>query len=706
MKGEKWVTCVLAFLLAFSASLGAVGCMVTAFSLPLARFPAVVLACAGSALLCAGAFSRKRGGLVLLCLAALGAGWLWRRGEAARQLWQLVYRITYIYNRAYGWGVFRLVDTSWDAGTVDWPTGILGAVIALTVARSVCRGQGTLLTIFLSLLPLASCLVVTDTVPAGGYLLCLLWPLILLLLTGRVRAGDSHQGNRLTLLAAVPTALALAGLLLAVPQKSYVNRAGELRESLLAWTQSLPETAGETLRELAPGTVAGEPDSVDLASLGRRIESTQPVMDVTAEVGGALYLRGQDYDMYDGRGWSASRHRVEDFSCRGIDLGSVTIQTVRSMEELYLPYYPQEAQSLVGGRMDNSRLYTGYTFSRSGLPDSWRSEALAGANTSHPFADGAEENQSRYLALPDAARTGAAPLLEEILEGKTSPTEKAEAIASFVRGSARYDKNTGRMPGGQEDFALWFLMESDTGYCVHFATAAAVLLRAAGVEARYVSGYLVRLRPGQTVTVTGENAHAWAEYYEPALNTWLVLEATPAVEETPAGVPGAVPETAPVPTTEAQPQASSEAPAQTGTEPDPRPSQSPSGGPSTEPVPEPSGNRFGIVGIWLLLIAAAAAGLQGQRRLRLRLRRRRQRRGTPNAQALARWQETLLVARLLGETPPGELEALAQKAKFSQHTLGPEELAAFDSYLRGGKKRLRQMSWYRRLLYQYLYAVC
>ena len=185
-----------------------------------------------------------------------------------------------------------------------------------------------------------------------------------------------------------------------------------------------------------------------------------------------------------------------------------------------------------------------------------------------------------------------------------------------------------------------------------------------------------------------------------------MLEATPAVEETPAGVPGAVPETAPVPTTEAQPQASSEAPAQTGTEPDPRPSQSPSGGPSTEPVPEPSGNRFGIVGIWLLLIAAAAAGLQGQRRLRLRLRRRRQRRGTPNAQALARWQETLLVARLLGETPPGELEALAQKAKFSQHTLGPEELAAFDSYLRGGKKRLRQMSWYRRLLYQYLYAVC
>lgn len=706
MKGEKWVTCVLAFLLAFSASLGAVGCMVTAFSLPLARFPAVVLACAGSALLCAGAFSRKRGGLVLLCLAALGAGWLWRRGEAARQLWQLVYRITYIYNRAYGWGVFRLVDTSWDAGTVDWPMGILGAVIALTVARSVCRGQGTLLTIFLSLLPLASCLVVTDTVPAGGYLLCLLWPLILLLLTGRVRAGDSHQGNRLTLLAAVPTALALAGLLLAVPQKSYVNRAGELRESLLDWAQSLPETAGETLRELAPGTVAGEPDSVDLASLGRRIESTQPVMDVTAEVGGALYLRGQDYDMYDGRGWSASRHRVEDFSCRGIDLGSVTIQTVRSMEELYLPYYPQEAQSLVGGRMDNSRLYTGYTFSRSGLPDSWRSEALAGANTSHPFADGAEENRSRYLALPDAARTGAAPLLEEILEGKTSPTEKAEAIASFVRGSARYDKNTGRMPGGQEDFALWFLMESDTGYCVHFATAAAVLLRAAGVEARYVSGYLVRLRPGQTVTVTGENAHAWAEYYEPALNTWLVLEATPAVEETPAGVPGAVPETSSVPTTEAQPQASSEAPAQTGTEPVPRPSQSPSGGPSTEPVPEPSGSRFGIVGIWLLLIAAAAAGLQGQRRLRLRLRRRRQRRGTPNAQALARWQETLLVARLLGETPPGELEALAQKAKFSQHTLGPEELAAFDSYLRGGKKRLRQMPWYRRLLHQYLYAVC
>lgn len=703
MKGEKWVTFVLAFALAFSASLGAVGCMVTAFDLPLARFSTLVLVCAGVALLCAGAFSRKGGELVLLCLAALAAGWLWRRGVAVRQLWQLVYRISYVYNRAYGWGVFQLVETPWDAGPLDWPMGILGAVIALSVARSVCRGKSALFTIFLSLLPLASCLVVTDTVPGAGYLFCLLFPLLLLLLTGRVRAGDPHQGNRLTLLAAIPTALALGGLLLAVPQKGYVNQAKDLRDSLLAWVQSLPESAENAVQELSGGTVPGEPDKVDLASMGRRIESTRPVMNVTAEVGGALYLRGQDYDIYDGKGWSASQHRVEDFSCQGIELGLVTVETVNRMEELYLPYYPREAQSLVGGRMDNSRLYTGYSFSRSGLPDNWRSEALAGGNASRPFADGSEQNQSRYLALPDTARTGAASLLESLLPGKTSPTEKAEAIASFVQSSARYDKNTGRMPGGQEDFALWFLRESDTGYCVHFATAAVVLLRAAGVEARYVSGYLVRCRPGQAVTVTGENAHAWAEYYEPALNTWMVLEATPAAGETVPTVPETLPKASSVPATE--PSISTEAPAEAGTEPAIRPSQSPSGGQPAGSTPAPSGKSLKFIGT-VLLIAAAAAVLQGQRRLRLRLRRRRQRRGTPNAQALARWQEACLVARLLSEPPPTELETLAQKAKFSQHTLGPEELAVFDSYLRSGKKRLRQMPWYRRLLHQYLYAVC
>lgn len=694
MKRDRWVTAGIAAVLAFLLSLGSAGCMITAFSLPMEHYPAVVLTWGVCALLCSAAFLWKRGGVLVLLPAALLAGYLWRRGALTDQLLQLVYRISYIYNRAYDWGVLRLVDTPWDAGAADLPMGVLGAVVSMAAAWTVCRRKSAALVIASALLPLFSCLVVTDTVPAPGNLFALLFAVALLLLTTHVRQSNPRQGNRLSLMAAIPTALALSGLFLAVPQEGYVNQAEEIRASILQWFEQLPETLETTFQEAAVNVQGSEADSVNLAAMGRRIESTVPVMSVTADVGGALYLRGQDYDIYDGTEWTASTHRVEDFSCEGISLGSVSVETRSKLDLLYLPYYPENGLSLVGGKIDNPRLSTQYTFSRTGLPDNWQALAAAGGNRA---------GEETYLALPQGTRDRAGALLEPILQGRATTTEKAGAIASYVRSSARYDLNPSRMPSGQEDFALWFLESAETGYCVHFATAAVVLLRAADIEARYVSGYMVRLQPGETATVTGENAHAWAEYYEPALNTWLVLEATPANLNEPSGTAGGVPETHSPTQAESHPAEAAAQPteetARPSTQPPAQP-QSPAGGTQTH-FP---GWLEGMLKL-LLFVSAAVACVAGQRELRLRLRRRRQRTGTPNAQALARWQEAELLAGLLKEPPPQALEALAQKAKFSQHTLSPEELADFALYQRAAKKRLLQKPWYLRMAYRYIFAI-
>lgn len=170
--------------------------------------------------------------------------------------------------------------------------------------------------------------------------------------------------------------------------------------------------------------------------------------------------------------------------------------------------------------MSNTWAYTEYVIPRAGLPDDWRATAISGSATPPSAA-------SPYLALPDATRTRAEALLANILGDASSTVERAEKIGDYVRASARYDLNPSRMGEGETDFALWFLESAEAGYCVHFATAATVLLRAAGIEARYVSGYLVKTAPGMPATVTEKNAHAWAEYYEPTLGVWLVLEATP-----------------------------------------------------------------------------------------------------------------------------------------------------------------------------------
>ena len=81
------------------------------------------------------------------------------------------------------------------------------------------------------------------------------------------------------------------------------------------------------------------------------------------------------------------------------------------------------------------------------------------------------------------------------------------------------------MPSSETDFVRWFLEESDTGYCAHFASATAVLLQAAGIPARYVTGYMVDTQAGVSTTVYMDEAHAWVEFYDPSVG-WRVLEST------------------------------------------------------------------------------------------------------------------------------------------------------------------------------------
>lgn len=681
MKLERWVRAFLSSALAFCVSLGSVGCLITAFDISLASYPTLVLTCLGASVLCGLVLSGKRGGIALLLLAGLLLGYLWRRGEAVQQLGQLLYRISYIYDRAYHWGYLKLADSAWNAGVADLPLAVLGCGIAATVAWEICRGKSGMMAILLAVLPLCACLVVTDTIPDEEYLFLLLLGLIELLLTARVRQHNRVQGCRLLFMTLLPTVAALGLLFWMVPQDGYVSHAEQIRNTLLNYVRKAPDTVTSIAETAVQTAQSQEPESVNLASLGSRFPSSAAVMKVTADTGGTLYLRGRDYDVYNGTGWETTLHRTEQFTAPEQSLGLVTVETVSPFQQIYLPYYPDENLSLVGGRLENTGLYQSYTCTRMGFAQDLPVLLSAAENIRGPY------NEELYLELPEETRERARAILSQLSLSGQTVTDRAQEIAAYVRSSARYDLQAQRMPDGAGDFALWFLEQADRGYCVHFATAAVVLLRAAGIEARYVSGYMVRAGAGETVTVTGENAHAWAEYYEPALGLWLALEATPAVDAT------VQEQTTPEMTTMPTAQPSSVSPEQTMP-------------PKLEQLePEQPSSQWMAL-IWVIPASAgAAAAIQGQRVLRLERRRRRQKNGPANAQALARWREVVLLAKLLKQPAPENLEALAQKAKFSQHTLTEEELLAFESYLRTARRKLSRQPWYRRLVYQYGYAL-
>lgn len=84
-----------------------------------------------------------------------------------------------------------------------------------------------------------------------------------------------------------------------------------------------------------------------------------------------------------------------------------------------------------------------------------------------------------------------------------------------------------------------FLTETMNGYCTHFATAAASIIREYGYSVRYCEGYLVNdfslnYADDAPAKYKGfaldENAHAWIEVYYPMLG-WVAYETVPAYME-------------------------------------------------------------------------------------------------------------------------------------------------------------------------------
>ena len=709
MKHEKWLTCAAAAVLSLLLSYGTAGAMVTAFALTEVKMAALLFLCAAVSVLGAACFTVKKGGLILLCMTALAAGFLWRSGETPEQILSLLRRISEFYDGGYGWGIFPYGSPT---GQVDQPLGILGAFVAVTASWTVCRRQSLWPVTAAVLVPLCACCVVTDTVPDETYLYLLLLPVLLLVITNTVRRKNAWQGLTLTGIVAVPLAVCLGLLFWLAPQEDYVNRAPELLQKVQDLSVRVPEI-WEEVTEQAHTDIANDRDeTVDLKDIGPRPELTYEVMTVFGTVEGTLYLRGQDFSHYSGSGWIAVQQDAENFpgsTDRLVSAGAVTIDTKRTRNVLYLPYYPSEQVTLSGSAY-NLKSARRYVFTCSVPEAGWEAYSYRSGENSDPQTGNNERRvRQRYLYLPENTKQWGKTLTAQIINSDMTRTQQANAIAAYVRQSARYDLNTARMPEDRTDFARWFLEESETGYCVHFATAAAVLLRAADIPARYVTGYMVQAEAGKTVTVDASHAHAWVEYYEPALDLWIVLEATPSDGDLPETTVPTQPteSTEPAPT-QTEPAPTETLPATQPTQPsDTEATQSPATQPSEEPPAEEKPSFDWLLPLIgrLLLTAAAVAAVPAQRRIRLFLRHKRREGMDPNQLTLLYWHDALRRGRLLGKKPPRSLERLAQKAKFSQHRITEEELSSLRGFIAEAEAELAVKPWYWQLLLRYVLAI-
>lgn len=347
------------------------------------------------------------------------------------------------------------------------------------------------------------------------------------------------------------------------------------------------KTIGDVISEIKLTEVIKHNGAVDHGKLGNndRISfSNTPVLQVTMPKSrDTVYLRGFVGSVYTGRSWEelpkSALNELENinssFETKGLNTLTFDSCNLRAAnpditeysfsvtnlaagnDYLYMPYnlVPESVsryniqndvfmggeQSWFGRVYDPSSVY-GYGMILS------RQWAIPTASLSSDQGRYSSFVRRNYLDVPD--NFAAADVVfderyydfityEEQTEGKSTLTDatvfgrKIYYIKSWLRDNCAYSLNAGKLPDNA-DFADYFVTENRRGSCSHFATAAVLLCRYAGIPARYVEGYVIkptdfssegRFGGVETVELTDTRAHAWAEVYVNGFG-WYPVEFT------------------------------------------------------------------------------------------------------------------------------------------------------------------------------------
>jgi protein-glutamine gamma-glutamyltransferase len=130
------------------------------------------------------------------------------------------------------------------------------------------------------------------------------------------------------------------------------------------------------------------------------------------------------------------------------------------------------------------------------------------------------------LQIPDAEMSAIQQTLKGLnLQGKPNP-EVLNQVSAYFEKNFRYSLK--RSDSNQASTPLsTFLLKSRSGHCEYFASATTLLLRGAGIPARYAVGYSVdEFSPleGQYI-VRSRDAHAWVMAY--VNGNWQSFDTTP-----------------------------------------------------------------------------------------------------------------------------------------------------------------------------------
>ncbi len=260
--------------------------------------------------------------------------------------------------------------------------------------------------------------------------------------------------------------------------------------------------------------VPGQQGSLGLDA--RWPQGNKPAVEV---IGGSERLRAESFDTYQSGAWSASDAQPVPWPEPAGNGPWVRI-TLRSDAMRVLPLPPGSRAvrdallspvRLADGTVRLSRLaWIGYVF------DAQEGDARASDRTPPRPSELSKDGHPPELG----------ELARQLAGDAATPLEALDRIAHHLRTRLRYDLQAPLPPAGGDPI-VYFLRESHRGYCVHFASALAVLGRELGVPTRMVAGYSGGRRSGNVTIFDERHAHAWVEAYVDG--RWITLDPTPGV---------------------------------------------------------------------------------------------------------------------------------------------------------------------------------
>ena len=545
----------------------------------------------------------------------------------------------------------------------------ISAILSAVFTISLIRYKRILIPSLLSMVLLVPCFILVNTLPSLVYLFIAIASLIALYISKNTRKFRPSQGGVIAAISFGTMLVVMAILLAFNPIEKYERF--DWQENLLQSIENgfniddgRKTTAEKNLNEIK-GSLEEKENLIDIYPL---TQTHTPVMTVTSAVGGNIYLKGTAYADY--------RDNFVPFTAT-IGNNALTDTRVHMLNKSKIAYVPYFLESLpdnlnsvadVCVKNDTNKNEFNYSHYPFYAENTYRYNNSADAEDYKAFV------YDTYLEIPRKTQIELRRIADQegFLDSELTVSEKIEMVKNYISNSKTYSLKTPKMPSGK-DFATWFLNESNTGYCVHFAMAGTLMLRELGIPARYVTGYYATAYANQTVTVTTDNAHAWVEYYSDTAG-WIPLECTPSSFQ-PARYVGS----------QRASGGSTDTTQPTTVEPTTAPTAPTNGTVSHSTKPKNNSkssfefNGFTIAMMSLGIVALALIAIFSRRIIIIKKRKQRFETGRNNKRAICIYKELKNLTKISHILITDEVKSVYEKARFSNHTISDDELKIIEN---------------------------